>query len=128
MQLVDRGTKHILVLLVFLRRTESAGSVGKPFYGGLVCLHFLNVIGCEGIVTKEQFMAIEEGVHGSGLNFTNLVYVRGLFVLRRGLLSLGTCFLLLRPISVFLLALRRLASLACRVGLSRSAPFSCWPA
>src|SRR5215218_8154972 len=115
MQLVDRRTKHSLMLLVFLRRPESAGSVGKPFYGGLVCLHFLNVIGCEGIVTKEHLVAIAESVHGSSLYFTNFIYVSGLCVLRRGLLSLGTCFHLLRPISVFLLVLRRFTSLTCRV-------------
>ena len=35
-------------------------------------------------------MAIQECLHRIGLYFTDLIYVRGLFVLRRGLLSLGT--------------------------------------
>ena|SRR5215207_10871753 len=81
-------------------------------------------------------MAVGERLRRISLYFTNRRNVWKLFVLSRGLFSPGTCFLLLGPISVFLLlavsvcllALMGFTSLICRAGPSWSGPFSCGPA
>src|SRR5215212_710259 len=133
MQLVDSGNERILLVPVLLRRPELAGLVDKFLQGSLVGLHFLNVAGREGVVTQKLLMAVRERLHRIGLYFTNRRNVWNLFVLSRGLFSAGTCFFLvsvslLWAVSACLLALRRFASLTCRAGLSRFAPFSCGPA
>src|ERR671921_2632344 len=96
MQFLDRGKKHSLVFPVLMGRAESAGLVCKPFQGGLVGLHFLDITRCKGIVTLKLLMAVQKRLHSIGLNVSNLTKVRCLFVVRRSLPPLGARILLLR--------------------------------